>query len=143
MIQKLKSTDYPRLMQIWESAVLHTHDFLREEDFNYYKENIPTYFQYVELLGYANTEGILVGFMGLSEDNLEMLFIHDDYHGQGIGKKLLNYAVNQKGIKKVDVNEQNQQGVGFYLHCGFKQVARSEKDDQGKDYPILHLAILP
>ena len=34
MIRKIKVTDYPRLMEIWESAVLSTHDFLKEEDFN-------------------------------------------------------------------------------------------------------------
>lgn len=37
MIRKIKVTDYPRLMEIWESAVLSTHDFLKEEDFLYYK----------------------------------------------------------------------------------------------------------
>ena len=29
MIRKIKVTDYPRLMEIWESAVLSTHDFLK------------------------------------------------------------------------------------------------------------------
>ena len=33
MIRKIKVTDYPRLMEIWESAVSSTHDFLKEEDF--------------------------------------------------------------------------------------------------------------
>ena len=37
MIRKIKVTDYPRLIEIWESAVLSTHDFLKEEDFLYYK----------------------------------------------------------------------------------------------------------
>lgn len=37
MIRTITPADYPRLMEIWESAVLHTHDFLREEDFLYYK----------------------------------------------------------------------------------------------------------
>lgn len=32
MIRKIKVTDYPRLIEIWESAVLSTHDFLKEED---------------------------------------------------------------------------------------------------------------
>lgn len=44
MIRKIKVTDHPRLMEIWESAVLNTHDFLKEEDFLYYKEQLPVYF---------------------------------------------------------------------------------------------------
>ena len=47
MIRKIKVTDHPRLMEIWESAVLNTHDFLKEEDFLYYKEQLPVYFQHV------------------------------------------------------------------------------------------------
>ena len=74
MIRKIKVTDYPRLIEIWESAVLSTHDFLKEEDFLYYKERLPVYFQYVNLFGFEQ-EGILIGFMGIAEGNLEMLFI--------------------------------------------------------------------
>ena len=38
MIRKIKVTDYPRLIEIWESAVLSTHDFLKEEDCLYRSE---------------------------------------------------------------------------------------------------------
>lgn len=43
MIRKIEVTDYPRLVEIWESAVSATHDFLKEEDFRYYKQQLPTY----------------------------------------------------------------------------------------------------
>ena len=32
MIREVKKTDYPILVDIWESAVLSTHDFLKKED---------------------------------------------------------------------------------------------------------------
>ena len=79
MIRKIKVTDYPRLIEIWESAVLSTHDFLKEEDFLYYKEQLPVYFQYVTLFGFEQ-EGILIGFMGIAEGNLEMLFIDNKFN---------------------------------------------------------------
>ena len=47
MIIEIKKTDYPILMDIWGSAVLNTHDFLKQEDFLYYKEHLPAYIQYV------------------------------------------------------------------------------------------------
>ena len=78
MIRKIKVTDYPRLMEIWESAVLSTHDFLKEEDCLYYKEQLQVYFKYVTLFGLAQ-EGILIGFMRIAEGNLEMLFITNNY----------------------------------------------------------------
>jgi putative acetyltransferase len=53
-------------------------NFLKEEDFLYYKEQLPVYFQYVILFGFEQ-EGILIGFMRIAEGNLEMLFITNNY----------------------------------------------------------------
>ena len=140
MIRKIKVTDYPRLMEIWESAVLSTHDFLKEEDFLYYKERLPVYFQYVNLFGFEQ-EGILIGFMGIAEGNLEMLFIDNKYRGAGIGKKLITYAIDNLQVTKVDVNEQNVQAVGFYEYMGFNINKRSNLDGEGKEYLILHMQL--
>ena len=140
MIRKIKVTDYPRLMEIWESAVLSTHDFLIEEDFLYYKERLPVYFQYVNLFGFEQ-EGILIGFMGIAEGNLEMLFIDNKYRGAGIGKKLITYAIDNLQVTKVDVNEQNVQAVDFYEYMGFNIYKRSNLDGEGKEYPILHMQL--
>lgn len=140
MIRKVEPTDYPRLMEIWESAVLHTHDFLKKEDFLYYKEHVPSYFPYVTLLGFEQ-EGCLVGFIGIAEGNIEMLFIDNDYRGKGIGKQLISHVMNDLHVTKVDVNEQNAQAVGFYKHMGFHVVTKSELDNEGKAYPILHMQI--
>ena len=77
----------------------------------------------------------------MAEDNLEMLFIDPKYRGKGIGKSLLNYGIKNLNITKVDVNEQNEQAVGFYKHSGFEVIARSEVDASGKPYPILHMVL--
>ena len=140
MIRKIEITDYPRLMEIWESAVLSTHDFLKEEDFLYYKKQLPVYFQHVALFGFEQ-ERILIGFMGIAEGNLEMLFIDSNYRGTGIGKKLVTYAIDNLQVTKVDVNEQNIQAVGFYKHIVFHIYKRSNLDGEGKEYPILHMQL--
>jgi len=140
MIRKIGVTEYQYLIKIWESAVRNTHDFLKEEDFNYYKEHIPTYFEHVTLFGYEEN-GALVGFMGIDGKNLEMLFIHNDFRGKGIGKKLISYGIAQLKISKVDVNEQNTQAVDFYKYMGFRVLSRTALDGQGKEYPILKMGL--
>jgi putative acetyltransferase len=61
-----------------------------------------------------------------------MLFVDANQRGNGIGKALITY-----GIDNLDINEQNPGARGFYEHMGFKAVERSEFDDQGNPYPIL------
>ncbi|MCB6970551.1 GNAT family N-acetyltransferase, partial [[Eubacterium] rectale] len=69
---------------IWESSVIATHDFLKEEDRITLKQEIPTYFQQVEAyLWFVGQEAI--GFSGTHDHNLEMLFIDPKHFNQGYG----------------------------------------------------------
>ncbi len=136
--------EYPQLIQVWEASVRATHHFLKEEDILFFKKQIfEHYFDAVQLYVVRNDKNEISGFLGTSEDSIEMLFIHPDARGKGIGSALLSYAVNELHLHKVDVNEQNGQATGFYLHNGFSVVGRSESDSTGKPYPILHLKVKP
>lgn len=139
MIQIASNQDFPVLIEIWERSVRATHDFLPEAEMNELKPLILNeYFQHVVLHKYVK-DGQIAGFVGTSPDNIEMLFIEPDFRGQGIGKALTQFVIDELKIQKVDVNEQNPQAVGFYHKLGFVVVARSELDSQGKPYPLLHL----
>ena len=140
MIRAIEVSDYPRLMEIWGDSVCNTHHFLKREDLLFYKRVLPTYLSQVNLFGYERN-GELIGFLGVAEDNLQMLFIENKHRGMGIGKKLVNYAIEKFCIQKVDVNEQNSQAISFYEHLGFNVFGRSELDAEGKCYPILHMKL--
>lgn len=141
MIERAIEIDFPILIDIWERSVRATHDFLPEIEIKNLKPLILNeYFHHVLLHKYIHN-GKIVGFIGTSSDNIEMLFIDAEFRGKGIGKLLTDFAINDLKIKKVDVNEQNLQAVGFYKEIGFKVISRSELDGQGKPYPILHLQI--
>lgn len=140
-IRLAHAEDYPRIMEIWESAVKATHDFLAEEDFNDFKEVIPRdYLPNLEVYLITGNEKA-EGFASVAEGNLEMLFIHNDTRGKGYGRMLYEFMKEQTGLTRVDVNEQNPQAIGFYEKMGFRQTGRSEKDGSGKDYPIIHMSL--
>lgn len=139
MIQIATKEDFPILIKIWERSVRATHDFLPEAEINELKPLILNeYFQHVLLHKYTQDNQI-IGFIGTSPDNIEMLFIEPNFRGQGIGKALTLFVIEKLNIQKVDVNEQNPQAVGFYQKLGFEVISRSELDGQGKAYPLLHL----
>ena len=56
-----------------------------------------------------------------------------------MGALLAAHAIKTQGASKVDVNEQNEQALGFYKHIGFSVTGRSPLDGQGKPYPLLHM----
>ena len=141
MLQKAFEVDFPILIDIWERSVRATHNFLPDAEIDNLKPLILNeYFHFVLLHKYVQ-HGQIVGFIDTSNDTIEMLFINPDFRGKGVGRVLTNFAVKDLKIKKVDVNEQNFQAIGFYEKLGFKVIGRSELDGQNKPYPILHLTI--
>ncbi len=134
--------DYATLTDIWLASVKATHDFLADDDIEFYRQKLPgEYMTNVETYAIRNDTGKWCAFIGLSEDNVEMLFVHPDEMGKGYGSQLLKFAIENKRIKKVDVNEQNIRALQFYRKHGFFVTGRDATDGEGKAYPILHLTL--
>ncbi|WP_394242284.1 GNAT family N-acetyltransferase [Vibrio astriarenae] len=142
IVENVLPEHYGEMLDVWENSVRATHDFITEEDIEFFKPIIiEQAFPVVTLKCVKDESGSIVGFVGVHEAKIEMLFISNEARGQGVGKVLLSYAIEQLGATKVDVNEQNPQATGFYKHMGFKVVSRSPFDDMGKPFPILHMTL--
>ena len=133
--------DFNELLLLWEASVRSTHHFLKEEDILFYRELVPGYFPLVELYIIRNERGKIAAFMGLSDELIEMLFVHPEEQGKGLGKRLIQFALQETPIRKVDVNEQNTTALHFYQHLGFQVIGRDETDSSHKPFPILHLQV--
>ncbi len=141
-IEKIQKPDHPEVVEVWEASVRATHHFLPESDIEYFKPLIlDQYLDAVDLRGIKDENNNILAFLGVAEENIEMLFVHPKAFGKGIGRSLMNFAINELNATKVDVNEDNPQAVGFYKHIGFKVVRRSPLDGLGKPYPILHMEL--
>jgi putative acetyltransferase len=130
-----------QLFTIWEESVIASHHFLKASDFKEIKK-LVLMIDFNEFQVYCIIyKNLIAGFIGIHKSKVEMLFIHPSYFHKGLGSKLLNFAKDKHFINEVDVNEQNQLTVNFYEKHGFKTYERSEKDDQGKLYPILKMKL--
>ena len=137
----LGKQDYIQLIGVWEASVRATHHFLKEDEILFYRKAISdSYFDNVELYGIRDsTTADIKAFIGLSASQVEMLFVHPDYRRQHLGAQLISFALREKNIMQVDVNEENKQALDFYLHLGYQITGRDETDAEGKNHPILHL----
>ena len=140
MVTELTAADYPAVLELWETSVRATHTFLKPEEIDFYKPFVLKYaLPDCRLYGIKTDKGSLKAFIGLSEDKVEMLFVRPDCFRNGCGRRLMTFAEREKGIRKVDVNEENPQALAFYLRMGFKISGRSELDGNGKPHPLLFL----
>ena len=131
-----------QLTEVWERSVKDTHLFLSESEIEDIKKYVPQALKgVVHLVVAENESGCPVAFMGVEEQKLEMLFIAPEERGKGLGKKLIQYGIENYSIRELAVNEQNPLAKGFYEHMGFRVYKRTDHDEQGKPYPLLYMKL--
>lgn len=144
-IRRSTDGDLPRLLDLWRRAVAATHDFVTPEHRAEIDEIVATqYLPRADLLVAVDQDDRPLAFLGGKDTAIDSLFVDPEFHGQGIGSRLVEeFARGSKGELKVDVNEQNESARRFYERIGFRVIGRSPLDGQGRPYPFLHMALRP
>ncbi|TKG93636.1 GNAT family N-acetyltransferase [Puteibacter caeruleilacunae] len=144
-LRRLHTEDNSTVIEIWNNAIRSTHHFLAEEDIRILeKKTLVDLLDRINIFGICNSNNQILGFIGLLNSTIEMLFINPDSFGKGIGTRLLNYAVNVEGASKLEVYEVNTKAITLYESFGFKIVSRNPVDEiLGKPFPILTMKRLP
>ena len=69
--------DFPRVVNVWEASVRATHHFVTEADIQFFKPLVREGLPHVaELACVRDGEGEVIGFIGIVDAKVEMLFIH-------------------------------------------------------------------
>jgi putative acetyltransferase len=128
------------LSLLWEKSVSVSHSFLSQQDIQRLRPTVKEcILQAAGLYAYKSDSNEIVAFMAIEQDKVIMLFVAPKYMGQGIGKKLMQFALSNLKIQYVDVNEQNPRAISFYEGLGMRAYQRSEYDEYNNHFPILHL----
>jgi putative acetyltransferase len=131
----------PGILMVWERSVTATHHFLGQADFMAIKEEVQgIHFQDFEVYCLLHGDAVS-GFLGVADRKIEMLFMDPAYRRQGHGAQLLRFAVESLQAIKLDVNAQNTDAVAFYEAQGFEKYELTDKDDQGRDYPLWRMRL--
>ena len=132
------------LTDLWEKSVRATHLFLPKSEIENIKKCIPQALQDVAHLVVAMDESEkIIAFMGVENRRIEMLFISPEHRRKGLGRKLIQFGIENFSIDEVAVNEQNVSATKFYEHMGFETYKRTETDEQGRPYPLLYMKLKP
>ena len=97
---------------------------------------------------YVYDDGVVKGVIRICDDKIEKLYVEPAFQNQGIGEKLLNYAVNCKNTKWLWVLEYNKRGIAFYKRNGFEFTGEKIIEDEWvplwkmSRYPDVRLKII-
>lgn len=126
MIRELRKADIDSVAEIWLDTNRKAHAFIPasywERNFTAVKEMLPQ----AEVYVYEDEKGIQ-GFLGLSGEYIEGIFVSEGAQSHGIGKSLLDYAKDRKPALRLNVYQKNVRAIRFYRREGF-QIRRSGLD---------------
>lgn len=137
MIRRLQETDIDRVMALWLDTNLKTHDFVPAEywrsNFEPVKEMLPQAEVYV-----YESAGEIQGFVGLSGEYIEGIFVVDEMQSQGIGRRLLDHMKATKDTLYLSVYQKNTRAIRFYHREGFVIQREGLDESTGeKEYAML------
>ena len=127
MIRKLQKVDINRVADIWLKTNLKAHFFIPEQywisNYEFVKEMLPQAEVYV-----YEDDKMIQGFIGLSDEYIEGIFVSDEMQSCGIGKMLLDYIKDKKDRLQLKVYQKNVRAMSFYQREGF--TIQSEEMDE-------------
>lgn len=120
MIEKYKSSDLNTIMEIWLNTNIETHYFIEKkywiDSYDIVKEMLPK----SELYVYRNNKfNIIDGFIGLTNNFIEGIFVKSEVQSKGIGKQLLDYIKISKSSLNLKVYKKNKRAILFYKRENF------------------------
>ena len=145
-IRPVRPAEHDDLVAIWLRSVRATHTFLSEPEIQSLLPDTTEALApggVLDLWVLADDDDRPVGFMGLVDSDVAALFLDPSIRRRGGGRRLIEHAERLHGSLTVEVNEQNEEAVAFYEAVGFRTVARSPDDGEGRPYPILRMSQSP
>ena len=129
MIRKFENLDLDAVMQIWLQANLDAHAFIPASFWEAHFEMVRDMLPQAELYVHENEAPRQSdGFIGLTENHIEGIFVAESARSKGVGKSLLEYAKSCKPYLTLSVYQKNERALAFYRREKF--VVQSEGIDE-------------
>ena len=129
MIRKFENLDLDAVMQIWLQANLDAHAFIPASFWEAHFEMVRDMLPQAELYVHENEAPRQIdGFIGLTENHIEGIFVAKAARSKGIGKALLDYVKSRRPRLTLGVYQKNERALAFYRREKF--VVQSEGIDE-------------
>lgn len=85
---------------------------------------------------YVYDDGVVKGFIQIDGTKVAKLFVEPVLQGQGIGAKLLEFAVTEKQANHLWALEKNVKAIRFYERNGFYVTEEKELEEGTTEYLV-------
>lgn len=122
MIRKATNTDFPELADIYHDASLIAHPFIDPAFIARDKKRIRDDLLPLNESFVSEHQGQILGFISMTNEHINGLFVTADHQRQGIGSALLDHVKERHSVLELYCFVDNYSAQRFYHSQGFEVV---------------------
>ncbi len=139
-IRKAKPSDFERIAEIEVfNYRLNFYPIFKNDEFYFSElsvsEKAKQYMKEAEKF-FVYDDGAVKGFVMVEENQIKKLFVEPVLQGNSIGKKLLKFAVFEKGADFLWALEKNKRAIAFYEKNGFSLSEERKPEEDTTEYLV-------
>lgn len=140
-IRKAKLTDLSRIAEIYVfNNRMNYFPIFKDEAFSFGELQVgslvDTYFSKNDILNaiYVFDNGLIRGFIQMNTTEICKLYVDTFFQSEGVGEKLLTFAVQVLHADYLWALEKNSRAISFYQRHGFKLTGEKKFEEDTTEY---------
>lgn len=143
MIRKADRSDLIRIAEIYVfNNRVNYYPIFKDEHYSFKYMSVDNiideYFGKEEILinTYVYDDGIIRGFMELRNEEIYKFYVEPMLQGRGIGKNMMEYAIEHNGANFLWAIEKNYRAIRFYERFGFVPSEERKLEEGTSEYLV-------
>lgn len=141
MIRKAETEDLSRIGEILVFVKrIKFRPIFQDDDFSFNELQVlkvaKEYEKYLQRI-WVYDDGIVKGLIHIEGDEVKELYVDHFFQDQGIGSKLLEYAIENYDVKFLWALEKNPEAIRFYERHGFKLSGEKKFEEGTPEYLVM------
>ena len=141
MIRKAKACDLSRIAEIYVfNNRINYFPIFKDVEYSFGEMQvvslIDNYFKKEEVLQniYVFEDKVVKGFIQIHQTEICKLYVDPCFQGEGIGKMLIEFAINECSVDHLWALEKNKRAIAFYIENGFRLSGKRQFEEDTTEY---------
>ena len=142
-IRKAKTNDLSRIAEIYVfNNRVNYFPIFKDEKFSFGELQVVTmadnYFGKDKILKniLVYDDGLIKGFIQMNGTEICKIYVDTFFQGEGIGKELIEYAINEYHANNLWALEKNERAISFYKKHGFNLTGQKKFEEDTVEYLV-------
>ncbi|MEG2290733.1 MAG: GNAT family N-acetyltransferase [Clostridium sp.] len=142
-VRKSKINDLSRIAEIYVfNNRVNYFPIFKDEKFSFSELQVVSlvdnYFKKAEIISntYVFDNGLIKGFIQMNEKEICKLYVDTFFQSEGIGKELIEYAINELHADNLWALEKNTRAISFYKRHGFHLTSEKKFEEDTTEYIV-------